>query len=97
MKRVYETVLVVDALLPDEKIEAVIKTTEDFLSKNSELKKVDRRGKRRLSYEIKKKTHGDYTVFTYGAEGSLIMELERKLRLNEAVLRFLTVVQEGEN
>lgn len=96
MKRSYETVLIVDALLPDEQIEATLKNTEDFLAKNSEVKKVDRRGKRRLAYAIKKKTHGDYTVFSYDAEGDFVSKLEKKLRLNEAVLRFLTVVRQDE-
>ena len=95
MKRAYETVVIVDALLPDDQIESTVKNLEEYLQKISEVKKVDRRGKRRLSFEINKKNHGDYTVFSYDAEGTVIAEFERRLHLNEAVVRSLTVLREG--
>ena len=91
MKKGYETVLVVDASLTDSQIETVIKDTEEFLGKNSELINVERKGTRKLAYKIKKKTHGYYAIFNFDAEGKVILELERKLNLNEKILRFLTV------
>jgi small subunit ribosomal protein S6 len=95
MKRGYETVLIVDGTLSDEKVESVIKSVETHLGKKAELKNIDRRGKRRLAYPIKRKSHGHYTVFTYEAEGEVIAELEHRLRLDETVLRFLTVLHKG--
>jgi small subunit ribosomal protein S6 len=79
-----------DALLSDDKIDATVKATEELITKNCEQVVTDRRGKRRLAFEINKKTHGDYTVFSFLSEGGFISELNKKLRYNESVLRFLT-------
>lgn len=91
MVRGYETVLIVDAMLSDDLIESVVKDVETFLTGKGQVKNVDRRGKRRLAFEINKKNHGHYSVFNYKAEGNTVAELERRLQLNENVLRFLTV------
>lgn len=96
MKRGYETVLIVDAMLPEEQIESTVTDVEKFLSGKSEVKKVDRLGRRKLAYRINKKTHGFYAVVSFDGEGEVIPELDRRLRLNEKVLRFMTVLREGE-
>jgi small subunit ribosomal protein S6 len=67
---------------------------ETFLGNKGQVKNVDRRGKRRMAYEINKKNHGAYTVFSYKAEGNVVAELEHRLNLNENVLRFLSVARE---
>jgi small subunit ribosomal protein S6 len=54
--------------------------------------KVDIWGKRRLAYEINRKRDGIYTMVLYQGEGPLVREIERRLRLNEAVMRSLTVL-----
>ena len=51
-------------------------------------------GKRNLSYSIKKQTKGTYTCLDYAAQGAVVRDLERGMRLDEDVLRFLTVVKE---
>jgi small subunit ribosomal protein S6 len=94
MKRIYETVVLLDAMLPDDSIESAIKEVEGFISQSGEIKKVDRMGKHRLAYQIKKKSHAFYAVFIYAGEGKLVDDLERKLRLNEKAIRFLTVCSE---
>ena len=48
-------------------------------------------GKRRLAYPIKKETRGYYTYLLYTANNSAVAEIERNLRINEQVLRFLSV------
>lgn len=48
-------------------------------------------GKRRLAYPLKKETRGVYTYILYSGNNSLVAELERNLRINEQVLRFLSV------
>lgn len=50
-------------------------------------------GKKSLSYRIKKQTSGVYMLMDYAAEGGAVSELERHFRLDENVLRFLTVVR----
>lgn len=87
----YETVVIVDALLNDAAIEAEINKAAEHIKKNGELQNLNRVGKRRLAYPIKKKTHGDYTVFTFTGNGKLVDDMEQAFRFSEAVLRYLTV------
>ncbi len=49
-------------------------------------------GKRKFSYPIQKEVRGQYTHFVYTGKSGVVAELERNLRLNEATLRFMTVV-----
>ena len=93
MAKLYETVVLVDANQDDAAIEASVKKFQDIIAANGEIVRVDRWGKRRIAYEIQGRSHADYTVYYYNAaKGSLVSELERALRLDESILRFLTVV-----
>jgi small subunit ribosomal protein S6 len=87
----YETVLILDAHLSDAALEAEVNKTAEFIKQKGQLLNTNRWGKRRLAYNIKKKSHGDYTVFSYGGSGKLIDEMEQGFRFNENVLRYLTV------
>lgn len=93
MAKLYETVVLVDTNQEDAAIEATVRKFQDIIAANGEIVRVDRWGKRRIAYEIAGRSHADYTIYYYNAnKGSLVSELERALRLDEAVLRFLTVV-----
>ena len=93
MAKLYETVVLVDANQDDAAIEASVKKFQDMISSSGEIVRVDRWGKRRIAYEIAGRSHADYTVYYYNAaKGGLVSELERALRLDESILRFLTVV-----
>ena len=48
-------------------------------------------GKRKLAYPINKETRGHYTYIVYTGKGDVVAEIERNLRLNEFIMRFLTV------
>src|SRR5690606_3729523 len=48
-------------------------------------------GRRRMAYPIQKESRGHYTYYVYTAKGEVVKEIERNLRLNDKVLRFLTV------
>jgi small subunit ribosomal protein S6 len=93
MARLYETVVLVDANREDAAIEATVQKFQDIIAAGGEVIRADRWGKRRIAYEIAGNSHADYTVFYYHAnKNTLVAELERFLRLDESVLRFLTVV-----
>lgn len=94
MERDYETVIIVDGSLSSQKIDATVQGVEDHLNQVAKVKSVERRGSRRMAYTIKRKTHGFYAVYSYQAEGEAVKGLARKLRLDETVLRFLTVRKE---
>ena len=87
----YETVLILDALLPDAAIEAEVNKATEFIKQKGQLGNVNRWGKKRLAYPVKKKTHGDYTIFNYIGDGKMIDEMEQGFRFDENVLRYLTV------
>jgi small subunit ribosomal protein S6 len=88
----YETVIVVDAMIPDESIASEFDAVAKLIESQGKMVKLDRWGKRKLAYTIRKRTHGEYAVFYYESEsGALAAELEKRLRINENVLRWLTI------
>ncbi len=91
MAKLYETVVIVDAMIPEEAIESEFDAIEDRIVSKGKLIKIDKWGKRKLAYLIKGRSHGDYAVFYYESEGSFSTELEKGFRINENILRWLTV------
>jgi len=88
----YETLFVVKPTLTEEEIAAQITKVKDVLAKEgAELVGTDDMGMRKLAYPVQKNDRGYYTVLFYKAEGTLINELERNLKINEDVIKFLTV------
>ncbi|SFV71380.1 SSU ribosomal protein S6p [hydrothermal vent metagenome] len=88
----YETLFVVKPTLTDEETATQITNIKEIISnEGAELLATDDMGMRKLAYEVEKNARGYYTVLFYKAEGTLITELERKLKINEDVLKFLTV------
>ncbi len=91
--RDYETTFIVDAHLPDDKLNATIeKFTQLLDSKENKVVFIDRWGKRRLAYEIAKKQYGYYVHVRFQAEPTFIAELERVYKLDDSILRYLTVI-----
>jgi small subunit ribosomal protein S6 len=93
LKRPYETVVVYDATLPDDAIHGEIGKMEEFFKKNSDFERTEVMGKKYLAYTIRKKKSGVYCLFLYSADGDLAGTLDKHLKLNDAVLRHLTVVR----
>ena len=88
----YETLFVVKATLTDEETAAQIAKIKDVLAKEgAELVATDDMGMRKLAYPVQKNDRGYYTVLFYKGEGTVINELERNLKINEDVIKFLTV------
>jgi len=90
-KPLYETMVIVDALIPDEAIESEFEAIGKQIEQRGELIKLDRWGRRKLAYKINGRTHGDYGVFYYHAPASLPNELAKHFRINENILRWLSV------
>ena len=97
MIRPYETVVVFDGSLPEDTIQKEQKQLEEFFKGNSEFEKTDVWGKRVLAYTINKKKTGHYMVFYYKAEGAVPGAFEKHIKLNENILRHLTVVRDLKN
>ena len=91
--RTYETIIVIDAHLSEEIIEGLVNKTKKMITDNGgNIIGVNRWGKRRLAYEIKKKQHGYYVYFLYEIDKSEFPKvLERYFSIAEEILRYLTL------
>lgn len=91
--RNYETVFIMDPSLADDRVtEEITKARSILESASSEIISVQKWGKRKLAYEIKKRREGIYAVIKFRGDGASVAELERNFRLSEPVIRFMTVV-----
>jgi len=89
----YETTFILEPGLDEARLNEEIERVSQWIRDlGGELFEVQRWGKRRLSYEIHKKRDGIYTLLLYQGEGAMVKEVERRLRLNESVMRVLTVL-----
>jgi len=95
--RHYETAVVIDGTLSDDVIQKEVQQLEEFFKANSEFEKTDDWGKRPLAYTIRKKKLANYVIFFYKAEGAVPAAFEKHIKLNENILRHLTVVRDLKN
>lgn len=88
----YESTIIVNAALEDDQIEALVTKVKDFIENHGgTIIDLDRWGRKRLAYQINKSKIGYYAVYRFSAPTELITQLERLYRLDEQVIRFLTV------
>jgi len=93
MQRTYEMMFIARPDMTDEDLDRLISTLETQVgTANGTVKSVERMGKRRLAYLVRGFHEGIYVLFTIESEsGQLVRELERRLRVTEPVIKFLTV------
>jgi len=92
MNRTYELMFIVRPDMVEEDLDKLISTLETAVSSTGGIvKSVERMGKRRLAYTVRRFHDGIYVLLTVEGGGGLIHELERRLRVTEPVLKFLTV------
>jgi small subunit ribosomal protein S6 len=88
----YEVIVIYEAGLTEEALEAQVESFRGFLERErAELLEVQKWGKRRLAYEIKKKREGSYVLFRVKSKPSLPQAVDRQLKFVEVVLRHLAV------
>lgn len=93
----YETMVILSPGLTKEEADKLVdKYAEVIKAQGGEVSKIDRMGKRKIAYEMKKQAEGTYALLVYSAPGQAIAELERQLRLSDDVLKFQTLRQEPE-
>ena len=92
MQRTYELMFIVRPDMQDEDLDKLISTLEtQATNTGATVKNVERMGKRRLAYLVRGFSDGMYILFTIEGDGAQIHELERRLRVTEPVIKFLTV------
>jgi small subunit ribosomal protein S6 len=91
--RRYEVVFVLAPTLAEEEVESQIETYSSVAKElGAEIVETDRWGKRRFAFPVKNHTEGFYTVLTMDIDSDApIVELERRFKVSDAVIRFLTV------
>ena len=88
----YETVFIARQELSAAQVEALAANLTDIITQGQgEVAKTEFCGLRTLSYSIKKNRKGHYVLFNIDAPVATIQEMERQMRLNEDILRFLTL------
>lgn len=91
----YELAIVLNPNMNEEAIEAELLKLQTMIEKfDGVIDKVDKVGKRRLAYPIKKLTDGVYNFITFSGPASIPSELESRLRIMENILRYLIVRDE---
>jgi small subunit ribosomal protein S6 len=94
--REYELYLIIDGDVEEEAAEAIVEKVTQLISAGDgdapgEVIKVSARGKRRLAYPIKKKVEGQDVIINFHTPPPTLAEIERVLKLDEQVLRYLLV------
>jgi small subunit ribosomal protein S6 len=92
----YEVIAIVKSDLVDEGITAIIDRSQAIITeRNGVIAKVDKWGKRRLAYEINKQKDGFYFLIDFAGDGPIVAEIERNFKIDDRILKFMTVKKEG--
>jgi small subunit ribosomal protein S6 len=95
--RMYETIYIVNPDLGDEEIKALSTKVQDIVANmNGDFKRLEDWGTRKLAYAINKVNRGRYFYLRFDGDSALIAELERRLRLDDKVIRYQSVKLEQE-
>ena len=95
----YEVVFIIDPGCDDSQVDREVDTVKELIaSGNGTVLDTELWGRRRLAYDIRKKREGTYVLIRFKGDPALLAEMARRFKLNEAILRHLTVVcQEPES
>jgi small subunit ribosomal protein S6 len=92
IRRLYESTYIINAALEDAEADAVVKRVTDYIEEHGgTMVEVNKWGRRRLAYPIKKKYNGFYVYTAFEAPANVIPLLERFMILEDNVLRHLTM------
>jgi small subunit ribosomal protein S6 len=92
MNRTYELMFIVRPDMTEEDLDKLLAMLQSIVpASGGSIVKVDKMGKRRLAYTVKRFHEGIYVLLVVEGGGAVIHELERRLRVTEQVIKFLTV------
>src|SRR5688572_30486299 len=90
--RNYEILFIVSPNAAEEEIDKINGQIEGVVTAGGgKADKIEKLGKRRLAYLVKKFREGSYVLFTIQADGAIVREIERRLRVMDLVIKYLTV------
>ena len=92
MSRVYEVMFIVRPDVAEEDADKLIAGfSATVTGGGGVVKTVEKMGRRKLAYMVRKFNDGNYVLLTIEADGPVVLELERRLRVTEPVIKFITV------
>lgn len=90
--RVYEELFIVRPDATDEEVDPFIEQMKGVItSTGGTVEKADKWGVRKLAYRVQKRTEGNYILLVFNSGPETVKELERRLRVSDLVLKFITV------
>lgn len=92
--QLYESIFIVRPSLSDEDTSKLIDKLKGVVEKSGTILKFENWGKKKLAYEVKRERKGTFVYLNFQSKGDLISELERSYRLEDSVIKFLTVRME---
>jgi small subunit ribosomal protein S6 len=97
MERFYEVMFIVRPDIEDADVDKLIAGLEQTIANGGgKLRSTEKLGRRKLAYTVRKFNDGNYVLLTVDADGKLVAELERRLRVSEPVIKFITVRMDEE-
>jgi len=95
--RSYEIMFIVNPNTPEEEVDKINSQLEGIItSGGGKVEKMEKMGKRRLAYEVDKHREGYYVLFVIAANGDIVKECERRLRVIDAVIKYISVRTDDE-
>ncbi len=90
--RKYEIMFIVRPDTPEEDVDKLIAQMEGVVTAaGGKTEKVDKMGRRKLAYRVSRYREGFYALFTVEGTGDMVKEFERRLKVTDTVIKFLTV------
>ncbi len=97
MSRVYEVMFIVRPDVADEDVDKLIAGFNTTVTNGGgTVKSAEKMGRRKLAYLVRTFNDGNYVLLTIEANGAVVAELERRLRVSEPVIKFITVRMDEE-
>ena len=91
-KRIYEVVFIINPEVGDDEAMRLSETVQKIItSQGGTITKTEVMGRRQLAYEINHKKDGTYVLLEVEGSGAEIAELERRMRVNDQILRYMTI------
>ena len=98
MNRSYEIMFIVRPDVEEAEIDKIVETFTGYITQGGgAVKQTEKMGRRRLAYTVRKFNDGFYILLIVDAPASLIHEIERRLRVSEQVIKFITVRTDEED
>ncbi len=95
--RFYEVMFIIRPDVAEEDADKLIAGFEATVTNGGgSMRSIEKMGRRKLAYTVRKFNDGNYVLLTIDADGKLVAELERRLRVSEPVIKFLTVRMDEE-